>query len=137
MLTREHRYELAGWDYRLPGGKVFDTLPEYEDFRTNGEEITEAAASKAKAEGREEAGVIIDDLKLFDKSTLGATVEWDLYVFEVTDWHFAPDGQQLEDGENIDAHWFTYREACDLIMTGRMSEGRIALILLRWLQQVK
>lgn len=134
LLTREHRHELGGWDHRLPGGKVFDKLAEYSAFRKSGGDIVEAAKSKAKAEAREEAGVNIAELKLFDKSTLGATVEWDLYVFEVTDWHFSPDGQQLEDGENIDIHWFTYAEALDLILSGKMSEGRIALILLRWLQ---
>lgn len=28
LLTREFRRELDAWDYRLPGGKVFDTLNE-------------------------------------------------------------------------------------------------------------
>ena len=29
LLTREYRGEIGGWDYRLPGGKVFDSLEEY------------------------------------------------------------------------------------------------------------
>jgi len=29
LITREFRNELDDYDYRLPGGKVFDTLDEY------------------------------------------------------------------------------------------------------------
>ena len=36
LLTKEFRQELDGWDYRLPGGKVFDSLDEYEAFRAGG-----------------------------------------------------------------------------------------------------
>src|SRR5258707_8180761 len=56
LLTREHRWELDGWDYRLPGGKVFDTIKEFETFRQSGEPILAAATKKAKEEAAEEAG---------------------------------------------------------------------------------
>src|SRR5882724_7934025 len=56
LMTKEFRQELKDDDYRLPGGKVFDTLGEYEAFRHGGKDILEAAAAKAKAEGAEEAG---------------------------------------------------------------------------------
>ena len=29
LLAKEFRHEQKEWDYRLPGGKVFDTLGEY------------------------------------------------------------------------------------------------------------
>lgn len=29
LLTKEFRQELSDWDYRLPGGKVYDTLDDY------------------------------------------------------------------------------------------------------------
>jgi hypothetical protein len=29
LLTKEFRYELDAYDWRLPGGKVVDTLDEY------------------------------------------------------------------------------------------------------------
>lgn len=29
LLSKEFRYELNNWDYRLPGGKVFDSLNDY------------------------------------------------------------------------------------------------------------
>lgn len=32
LLTKEYRTETGNWDYRLPGGKVFDTLEEYNRF---------------------------------------------------------------------------------------------------------
>lgn len=134
LLTKEFRQELNDWDYRLPGGKVFDTLDEFEAFRTSGEDIRVAAESKAKGEGAEEAGVDISDVKLFQVSTLGATVEWDLYIYEVTTWTPHADGQQLEQGEQIEAdNWFSYAEVKQMIMDGQMQEERVALILLRWL----
>src|SRR5690348_11852646 len=30
LLTREFRRELNNWDWRLPGGKVFDSLEEFD-----------------------------------------------------------------------------------------------------------
>ncbi len=136
LLTKELRRELNSHDYRLPGGKVFDSLDEYEAHRKSGDDILNAAVAKAKGEGAEEAGVDIKDLKLFKKSTLGATVEWDLYVFEVTDWQPHADGQNLEEGEQIDADtWVTFAEAEEMIISGQMQEERIALILLQWLKR--
>lgn len=98
LLTREFRRELDDWDYRLPGGKVFDTLDDYEAHRNSGEDILEAAVRKAKGEGAEEAGVEIEEVELFKKSTLGATVEWDLYVFEALKCGNGKAGRVLEVG---------------------------------------
>ena len=36
LLTKEFRRELNGGTSRLPGGKVFDTLAEFETFRATG-----------------------------------------------------------------------------------------------------
>ena len=136
LLTKEFRQELNDWDYRLPGGKVFDSLSEYEEFRQSGKDILEPARKKAVGEGLEEVGVVIRDLELFQKSILGATVEWDLFVFEVTDWSKDPGGQQLEQGEDIEAdNWFSYEEAEEMILSGKMREERIALVLLQWIKQ--
>jgi len=136
LLSKEFRRELNDWDYRLPGGKVFDSLEEYDKFRKLGGDITQAAASKGKAEGHEEVGIEINGLKLIKKSTLGATVEWDLFVFEATDWQAHPAGQKLEAGEEIEADkWFSYDEAEQMVMDGKMQEERIALILLQWLHK--
>jgi ADP-ribose pyrophosphatase YjhB (NUDIX family) len=135
LLTKEFRSELNAWDYRLPGGKVFDTLAEYDEFREGNGDMAEAAERKAKAEGAEEAGVDVKAVQLFKKSTLGATVEWDLWVFDVTDWAESADGQALDEGEQIEAgNWFDYDEAKKMILDGQMQEERVALILLQWLK---
>lgn len=138
LLTKEFRKELNDWDYRLPGGKVFDTLEEYETHRKSGDDILAAATKKAKAEAHEEAGIDVQNLQLFKKSTLGATVEWDLYVFEVMKWQKMEGGQNLEDGENIEADaWFSYDEVERMILRGDMKEDRIALITLQRLATQK
>lgn len=138
LLTKEFRKELNAWDYRLPGGKVFDSLDEYEAFRAADEDIMDAARQKATQESIEEAGIEITELEPFKKSTLGATVEWDLFVFEATQWQDAADGQQLEAGEEIEADgWFSYDEAIEKVLKGEMQEERIALILLQWINQQK
>jgi ADP-ribose pyrophosphatase len=135
LLTKEFRKELNAWDYRLPGGKVFDSLAEYQAFRESGSDILKAAQAKAKAEAREEAGLVVNDLKLFRKSTLGATVEWDLFVFEVTKWEAAKSGQALEEGEQIEAdNWFAFSDVEQMIYDGHVQEDRVALILLQWLK---
>lgn len=138
LLSREFRHELGEWDYRLPGGKVFDSLDEFAAFRGSGGDIAEPAAAKAKAEASEEAGVDVTDVRLYATSTLGATVEWDLYVYEATDWVLDDRGQQLEDSEvgHIDEPvWCTYDDVRAKIMNGEMHEDRIAMILLRWLEE--
>ncbi len=137
LLTKEFRRELDEWDYRLPGGKVFDSLEEFEAFRASDQDIIDAASKKAVGEAKEEAGVGISELQLFKKSTLGATVEWDLYVFEVLEWHLADTGQELEAGEQIETdNWVDYDEAEKMIIRGDMQEERIALILLQWLRRM-
>lgn len=134
LLQREFRQELNGYDFRLPGGKVFDSLAEYELFRTGGEDIMSIAAAKAKAEAREEAGIDVSDVRFFKKSTLGATAEWDLLVFEATRWHEHRAGQALEAGEYIDSiGWYDFGEAEAMILRGELQEERIALVLLQWL----
>jgi len=137
LLTREHRWELEGYDYRLPGGKVFDTLKEFEDFRQSGKDMLVAAAGKAKQEAAEEAGINIEAVELFKKSMLGATVEWDLYVFEATKWQLHKNGQDLKEDEQkgIDVEFYDYAKVEQMILNGDMQEERIALILLQWLKK--
>jgi ADP-ribose pyrophosphatase len=135
LLTKEYRRELGEWDYRLPGGKVFDSLDEFEAYRMSGEDIVEIAKTKAIEEAQQEAGVEIADLELYKKSILGATVEWDLYVFETDNWQLRVEGQELEIGEKIEAdNWVAYDEARQMALNGSMQEERIALILLQWLE---
>lgn len=135
LLTKEFRQELNDWDYRLPGGKVYDTLDEYEAARQSGEDILEAAKRKTIGEAAEEAGIEVQTAELFKKSTLGATVEWDLFVMEAKQWSKSESGQALEQGEQIIAdEWFDFKQAEQMIYDGKMQEERVALVLLQWLR---
>ena len=140
LLTKEFRRELGTHDFRLPGGKVFNTLEEYESHRNNDGDIIVAAKNQAKVEAAEEAGIDISALNLFRKSALGATVEWDLYVFEATNWRPHKDGQQLKDDEPQDivgVGFYSYADVEDKILKGEMQEERISLVLLQWIHQQK
>jgi ADP-ribose pyrophosphatase len=131
-LSKEFRHEVDGYDFRLPGGKVFDTLVEYNKALSNNVDILESAKTAAIKEAHEEMGLVVSDLELFHKSVCGATVEWDLYYFIVTD--FTKQGQQLEEGEVIELHPVSISEAKDMCLDGRIDEERSALTLLRYLK---
>src|SRR4051812_47804170 len=73
LLTKEFRHELAGYDYRLPGGKVYDSLDEYNIALSGGVDIGEAAKQAATKEAREEVGIEPKDISFFHKSVCGAT----------------------------------------------------------------
>jgi hypothetical protein len=57
LITREHRSEQGGFDYRLPGGKVFDTLAEYLVVRNRSQALETAVFKAALVEAKEEAGI--------------------------------------------------------------------------------
>src|ERR1043166_1748232 len=86
LLTREYRSYVNGYDIRLPGGKVFDSLDEYAAFRETGGDMQEAAEQAAIKEAKEEVGLNASGLELFGISQSGASVEWDLYYFVITDY---------------------------------------------------
>lgn len=131
LLTKEHRYELGADDYRLPGGKVFDTLADYNEFLSSAKDILEPALKKAHEEGEEEAGVKIEEVTHFHTSVCGATVQWDLLYFVSEKWNRTE--QKLETGEQIDTEEVSFDEAKKIALDGRMSEERSALVLSRYL----
>src|SRR3989338_2174049 len=57
LLTKEFRTEVNSYDYRLPGGKVFDTLAEYRRARESNTNILSSAEEAALKECREEVGL--------------------------------------------------------------------------------
>lgn len=131
LLTKEHRYELGVDDFRLPGGKVFDSLDEYNAFLKSGMDIIKPAQEKAVAEAEEEVGIAVESVSHFHTSVCGATVQWDLLYFVSTEW--APAEQKLELGENIEVVELSFSAARDAALNGQMSEERSALVLLRYL----
>ena len=131
LLTKEFRYELKTYDYRLPGGKVFDSLNEYNNALEQSVDILDNARLAAIKEAKEEVGIDIKDLSFFHKSICGATIIWDLYYFIVNkaDWT----AQELELGEDIKTELFEKEEVQAMCLDGRISEERSALILLKFL----
>jgi ADP-ribose pyrophosphatase len=131
LLTKEFRRELNGYDYRLPGGKVYDSLDEYNAALEGGVDINEAAKNAAIKEAHEEVGVEVKDLSLFHKSICGATVVWDLFYFVVNDFEQAD--QHLEEGEDIAFEFLDASRVKEMCLDGSISEERSALVLLRYL----
>ena len=133
LLTKEYRPELKAYDYRLAGGKVIDTLLEYNSFLKTGANIKDKAREAAEREALEEIGIVVKDAELFAVSRCGLTIEWDLYYFVVK--AFEQGTQNPEDGEDITVVPMPIAEARAMCLDGRISEERSALILLRYLKR--
>ncbi len=133
LLSKEHRHEVGGYDYRLPGGKVIDKLTDYNAALAEGANIQEIAKEAAIREAREEVGLAVNaaDLSLFHISVCGTTVEWDLYYFIVN--AFEKTEQEFDEGEDITIESFDRETAKKMCLDGSINEERSALILLRYL----
>jgi 8-oxo-dGTP pyrophosphatase MutT (NUDIX family) len=133
LLSKEFRHELGGYDYRLPGGKVYDSLNEYNSALELAVDISESAKNAAIKEAREEVGIDVKDISFYHKSICGATVVWDLFYFVVNDFNEVP--QELESGEDIKAEWIDREKVKSMCLDGSISEERSALVLLRYLNK--
>ncbi len=131
LLTKEYRQEIDGYDFRLPGGKVFDSLEEYNNFLQSDEDIILPATKKAKEEAKQEVGLEVKDLEHIYTSVLGATMQWDLLYFVIKE--SIRGEQELEHGENIEVVEVPRDDALKMCLDGRMSEERSALVLMRYL----
>ncbi len=133
ILTKEYRREADSVDWRLPGGKVFDRLTDYNEFLKTGKDIIPVAIEAAKKEAREEAGIEVKKIEHFATSHCGATVTWDLFYFVVNDFERLT-GQSLEHGEEgIELIEIDFGEARAICLDGRMQEERSVAIFMRWL----
>lgn len=137
LLTKEHRTEIKGWDFRLPGGKVFDSLEEYNLALKEGVDLSEKAKQAAQKEAVEEVGIKAEDIKQIHISKCGATVEWDLYYFLVNLPSEKLGTQRLENGENIQVGWYSRDEVLKLVSDGSMSEDRSVAVLMRYILTIK
>jgi len=132
LLTKEFRYELNDWDYRLAGGKVVDKLEEYLPIREDGTKLNDAVEEAVKREAKEELGLDVKSMTLFKKSTCGATVEWDLYYYTTNDFIEQVENNP-DEGEQIEKMWVSFNEASEMCMNGKISEERSAITLLNFL----
>jgi ADP-ribose pyrophosphatase len=136
LLTKEFRYEINNYDYRLPGGKVCNTLDEYHKILESN--ILENTAQKAAIkEAKEEVAINPTKIELFQISKSGGpTIEWDLYYYVVSEFKTLSK-QKLELGENIEITWLNYKEAIDLCLSGEIKEDRTVGVLLKFFRSIK
>ena len=130
LITKEYRQETDSLDMRLPGGKVRDSLDEYNQLISSGKDIIEAAAEAAKKEALEETGLILNKIDLLTVAGAGATVDWDLYYFICHDYSKNIVGQHLEQGEDIEITWASPEDIIKAVKNGNMREWRSVGVLL-------
>lgn len=135
LLTKEFRHEQGGVDYRLPGGKVVDDLASYLAIRSDDQKLRLAVLKAAELEAKQEAGIDqIGDLKIFQKSVAGASVEWDLYYLTgevLATSHQELDGDEKDHG--IEIGYYSKEAVTEFLKTGAISEDRSAGVLTRFL----
>lgn len=134
LMTKEIRREAGGYDFRLPGGKVFDSLEELDKHRESGQDITPFAEIAAKKEGKEEAGISGGDYTPLEISKAGASVEWDLHYFKITNAEIGE--QELEEHErgDIETVVLSAKEIFEKLSKREIKEGRSADMLWSWLK---
>ncbi|MFN9001718.1 MAG: NUDIX hydrolase, partial [Holosporales bacterium] len=138
LITAEWRTEVSSWDFRLPGGKVFERAEDYQDFlsRKPQTSLVEKGQQAAAAELREECGLEIDSISLrhYHTSKCGATVEWDLlyYVVNFSGTQHAALNVSPE-GERTILQWLSYETVLDLCRQGVIGEDRTAAVLMRYI----
>lgn len=135
LLSHEFRYELNGWDYRLPGGKVFETLDDYKEAILK-DEVAVHVEKTVPKEVLEEVGIIAKNPLFLKKSEAGSGVTWDLYYFEIKNFEISQEGPQLEEDEVIDGFvWKTFAEVVELCLTEKIHEDRTVAVLLSYILQ--
>lgn len=137
LLNKERRLELDGFDWRLPGGKVFDTFAEFEPYALGKQTIPEEMILEAAAkELHEEAHLRAASMNVFAKAACGATVTWDLYYTVATD--ISDEVSVHEEGEEIEAAvWYTFEQIEQMCKSGEIGEGRTVSALLRYIESTK
>lgn len=133
LLTTEFRYELKADDYRLPGGKVFDTLQEYQQALRSGKNIQEEAHKAAVRECEEETGLTPLNMKLLHRTAPDATVIWNLFYFLVDDFQIRKTRQNPEEGEIIKWAWFPFDKVQKMCLNHEIKEDRTVAVLLTFL----
>ena len=136
LLTREFRHEQNDFDFRLPGGKVFDDLSdEFFACRADKNLMNDAVLSACKREAKEEAGIESENesWNILSKSTLGATVEWDLYYaqMKISDHHIGEQDLKEDETEHgIEIAFYTKEEILNIIQDGKIGEERTVAFLM-------
>ena len=135
LISKEEKHGI-GLDYRLPGGKVFDSLVLYNEFlsKKSSEELAEEVKNAAVKEAMEETGIRPLDMELFYVSRMGGSFEWDLYYFVVKKYEEV--GQNLEEHEKIEVIKISRDKLKKLALSGEMKEDRSVAVILKYLNKI-
>ncbi len=131
IISREERdYLEKEIDYRLPGGKVVDSLAEYLKIISRGtlaEKIIEAVIMELE----EETGITATLVELFRVSNSSGSVDCDLNYFVMKGLTFGK--PRPEDDEKIEVLKLSLEDTIDLVLSEKMSEDRSRIVLLDYL----
>jgi ADP-ribose pyrophosphatase len=120
-LLRQYRYVAGGWIWELPAGKL---------------EPAEPPESTARRELTEEAGVVATDWV-----SLGSFLSSPGVFAEVIHLYLAQglsSGRaQLEESEVLEVHWISFRQACDMALSGEVRDAKSIIGLLRAAHHLK
>jgi 8-oxo-dGTP pyrophosphatase MutT (NUDIX family) len=114
-LLHQYRYVAGGWIWELPAGKL---------------EPSEPPEATARRELIEEAGVVATDWV-----SLGSLWSSPGVFSEVIHLYLAQGlsaaRSQLEDSEVLEVHWVSFRQACDMALSGELQDAKSAIGVLR------
>jgi hypothetical protein len=130
LMLREYRFEHGLWDVRLVGGKGCDSLEEFQ--AADPTLVSERARAAAVKETAVEDGVRIEGPEFLAISRLGASIEWDLYLYKAA-VRCPATGSKAESGEFLYPAWRSKAEVYLMCVNGRVHEDRSALMLMRYL----
>ncbi len=133
LIIKEYRPELKQYDYRLPGGKVFDRLEQYDAARKNKRDMIAEGKKAVMREAEEEIGIIPLKMKHLHTTAPNATVDWQLYYFLIDKFNVNKK-QKLEHGEDITPLWKTKQKIKKMCLKNEIKEERSAYILLRFIE---
>lgn len=141
FLNKEYRVESGGWDYRLPGGKVFDSREEYDRFRQENSEERNLSAKTFETvvkELREETELQFqpNSIKFVEKTNCGSVICWDLFFFHLK--LDSVENQNLDRCQSIEGEctvpcWLSFDEVIALCISGKIQEDRSQAFLLRFI----
>jgi 8-oxo-dGTP pyrophosphatase MutT (NUDIX family) len=116
LLSKEYRYELEAYDWRVPGGRLNDEK--------------ELVVEAAKREFKEETGFVADNWEFLWTTTLESTVRYQRHFFLATKLRFT-EASRDQGERRITVHWIPIEEAYEMAMKGEIKEEISALAIAR------
>jgi len=136
LLTKEFRHELKKFDYRIPGGKVFDSFEDYLPYVLEKKVIPEEIILEAgKKELQEEASINAQDFEIFKKSHSGASIEWDLYYIVASDISTFNEKTENEGEQIEEIVWKDFNKVKEMCLNGEILEDRTVANLLQFINK--